>query len=172
VPKDRLDDVADLMSQFVAQSRGVSPSFGDMTSKLVSGDVVACFHGWAAMNTFAADQGVDSIRTNIPSEGSHSFCDSYAIPPTTQNRDAALAWINEALDPVVNAEAAEYLVGGVTVEAAVDNLDEATRSLYPYEDLDGLLELAPLAINPPTESDEFVTFPEWTERWQTIKTGA
>ena len=172
VPKDRLQDIADLMGQFVAQSRGVSPSFGDMTSKLVSGDAVACFHGWAAMNTFAADQGVDSIRTNIPEEGSHSFCDSYAIPPTAQNPDAALAWMNQALDAAVNAEAAEYLVGGVTVEASVDLLNEATRDLYPYEDLDGLLELAPLAINAPTESDEFVTFPEWTETWQQIKTGA
>lgn len=172
VPKDRLKDIEDLLSQFVRASRGVSPSFGDMTSKLVSGDAVACFHGWAAMNTFAADQGLDSVRTNIPDEGSHSFCDAYAIPPTTQNPDAALAWINESIDPVVNAEAAEYLVGGVVVESAVDNLNAATRDLYPYEDLDGLLELAPLAINAPTQSDEFVTFPEWLETWQTIKASA
>jgi spermidine/putrescine transport system substrate-binding protein len=172
VPKDRLTDIVDLMSQFVAQGRGVSPSFGDMTTKLVSGDAVACFHGWAAMNTFAADQGVDTIETNIPEEGSHSFCDSYAIPPTSENPDAALAWINQSLDPVVNAEAAEYLVGGVTVEASVANLNKATRDLYPYDDLDGLLELAPLAINAPTESDEFVTFPEWNEAFQGIKAGA
>jgi spermidine/putrescine transport system substrate-binding protein len=171
VPKDRLQDVTDLLSQFIEASRGVSPSFGDMTSKLVSGDAVACFHGWAAMNTFAADQGLDTVRTNIPDEGSHSFCDAYAIPPTTQNPDAALAWINESIDPVVNAEAAIYLVGGVTVEESVDHLDEATVGLYPYEDLDGLLELAPLAINPPTQSDEYVTFPEWLETWQTIKAG-
>jgi spermidine/putrescine transport system substrate-binding protein len=124
------------------------------------------------MNTFAADQGVDTIETNIPEEGSHSFCDSYAIPPTSENPDAALAWINQSLDPVVNAEAAEYLVGGVTVEASVANLNKATRDLYPYDDLDGLLELAPLAINAPTESDEFVTFPEWNEAFQGIKAGA
>jgi spermidine/putrescine transport system substrate-binding protein len=172
VPKDRLSDIEDLMSQFVAQSRGVSPSFGDMTSKLVSGDAVACFHGWAAMNTFAADQGLDTVLTNIPEEGSHSFCDAYAIPPTVQNPDAAHAWINQSIDAEVNAEAAEYLVGGVTVEASVDMLNEATRDLYPYEDLDALLELAPLAINAPTESDEYVTFPEWLESWQRIKTGA
>jgi spermidine/putrescine-binding protein len=138
----------------------------------VSGDAVACFHGWAAMNTFAADQGVDTIQTNIPEEGSHSFCDSYAIPPTAVNPDAALAWMNQALDPTVNAEAAEYLVGGVTVEASVAMLNKATADLYPYEDLDGLLELAPLAINAPTESDEFVTFPEWNEAFQEIKAGA
>jgi spermidine/putrescine-binding protein len=171
VPKDQLNDIVDLLSQFVAASRGVSPTFGDMTSKLVSGDAVACFHGWAAMNTFAADQGLMTVETNIPDEGSHSFCDSYAIPPTTQNPDAALAWMNQALDPQVNAEAAEYLVGGVTVEASVDMLDKATKSLYPYDELDALLELAPLAINPPTESDEYVTVPEWNEAFQQIKAG-
>jgi spermidine/putrescine transport system substrate-binding protein len=172
VPKDRLQDIGDLLSQFIGASRGVSPSFGDMTSKLVSGDAVACFHGWAAMNTFAADQGLDTVRTNIPDEGSHSFCDAYAIPPTTRNPDAALAWINQSIDPLVNAEAAIYLVGGVTVEDAVDHLDDATKELYPYGDLDGLLELAPLAINAPTQSDEYVTFPEWLETWQTIKASA
>ena len=80
--------------------------------------------------------------------------------------------MNQALDPTVNAEAAEYLVGGVTVEASVPLLNKATKDLYPYEDLEALLELAPLAINAPTESDEFVTFPEWNEAFQGIKAGA
>ena len=75
------------------------------------------------------------------------------------------------LDPQVNAEAAEYLVGGVTVEASVDMLNKATKNLYPYDELEALLELAPLAINPPTESDEYVTFPEWNEAFQQIKAG-
>jgi spermidine/putrescine transport system substrate-binding protein len=171
-PKDQLSSVKDLSSQFVAQSRGISPSFGDMTTKLVSGDAVACYQGWAAMNSFAAAEGVDTIKTNIPEEGSFSFCDSYAIPPTAQNPDAALAWINQALDPKVNAEAAEYLVGGVTVEASVDELDKTTKDLYPYDDLDGLLERAPLFFNTPVESDEYVTFQEWSEAWQEIKAGA
>jgi hypothetical protein len=72
----------------------------------------------------------------------------------------------------VNADAAVYLVGGVTVQGAPELLDDATRSLYPYEDLDGLLERAPFYNNPPKESDEFVTFDEWQAKWQEIKAGA
>ena len=45
----------------------------------------------------------------------------------------------------------------------------AIRSLYPYEDLDGLLERAPFYNNPPVESDEFVTYEEWVETWQEVK---
>ena len=52
------------------------------------------------------------------------------------NLDTAHAWVNLALDPQVNAENAEYLVAGVTVEAAVPLLDEATASLYDYSDVE------------------------------------
>jgi spermidine/putrescine-binding protein len=143
-----------------------------MTTQLVSGDVVACYHGWAAMNSFAAAQGLTTVKSFVPKEGSHSFCDSYAIPSTTQNPDAAHAWINASLEPQANAEAAIYLVGGVTVGAAVDLLDDTTRALYPYDDLAGLLELAPLATLPPVKSDEFVTFQEWQDAWQQFKAGS
>ncbi|CAN5739960.1 polyamine ABC transporter substrate-binding protein [soil metagenome] len=171
LPKDQMADVVELLEQFAAQTKGVAPSFGDMTTQLVSGDIVACFHGWAAMNSFAAAEGVTTIMTNLPEEGSHSFCDAYAIPPTAVNPDAAHAWINQSLDPTTNAEAAIYLVGAVTVADSVDQLDEATRALYPYEELEELLERAPLATVPPTESSDVVTFSEWSDAWQQIKAG-
>ena len=172
LPKDKLGDVVGFLEQMVAQTNGIAPSFGDMTTQLVSGEVIAAFHGWSAMNNFAAEQGVTTIKTNLPNEGSHSFCDAYAIPSTAKNPDAALAWINQSLDPVTNAEAATYLVGGVTVAAAVDMLDDVTRGLYPYDDLEALLEKAPLAGLPPVESDEFVTFSEWQDAWQQLKAGS
>ena len=50
-PKTSLADVVDLNTQFVVQAESISPSFGDMTTKLVSGDIVACYQGWAAMNS-------------------------------------------------------------------------------------------------------------------------
>ena len=40
---------------------------------------------------------------------------------------------------------------------AVELLDEATRLLYPYDDLSGFFEKAPVAKNFPAESTEFVT---------------
>ncbi len=67
-PKADLQKVVDLASQFVAQCESISPSFGDMTTKLVAGDIVACYQGWAAMNSFAAAEGVNTIKTE-PSRG-------------------------------------------------------------------------------------------------------
>ena len=170
-PKASLPEVVDLNRQFVVQSESISASFGDMTTKLVAGDIVACYQGWAAMNSFAAAEGSTTVKTNLPKEGSFTFADMYAIPTGADNVDTAHAFMNQLLDPDVNARIAEYLVGAVTVDAAVDLLNEETRALYPYEDIAGYLELAPLYNNPPLESDEFVTQKEWTDAWQEIKAG-
>ena len=40
------------------------------------------------MNTFAADAGVKTFKTDVPKEGSFSFCDAYAIPKGADNVDA------------------------------------------------------------------------------------
>ena len=169
VTQDQKTEIVDLLTQIVSHARSVAPSFGDMTTQLVNGDIVACWQGWAAMNSFAADAGKDTVMTTVPEEGSFSFCDLYAIPTTADNVDTVYSYLNNVLEPEVNAAAAEFLVGGVTVEGAVEFLDEATRSLYPYEDLDGLLERAPFYNNPPVESDEFVTYEEWIDTWQEVK---
>jgi spermidine/putrescine-binding protein len=108
----------------------------------------------------------------VPKEGSFSFCDAYALPAGADNADSALSWMNESLDPKVNAEAAVFLVGGVTVADAVKDLPKDIAGLYAYEDLDQLLDRSPFYNNPPVESDEFVTFPEVQRRWQEIKSEA
>ena len=169
VTQDQKTEIVDLLTQIVQHARSVAPSFGDMTTQLVNGDIVACWQGWAAMNSFAADAGKTTVKTIVPEEGSFSFCDLYAIPTTADNVDTVYSYLNNVLEPEVNAAAAEFLVGGVTVEGAVEFLDEGIRSLYPYEDLDGLLERAPFYNNPPVESDEFVTYEEWVETWQEVK---
>jgi hypothetical protein len=72
----------------------------------------------------------------------------------------------------VNAEAAVFLVGGVTVADAVADLPKNIASLYAYEDIDQLLDRSPFYNNPPVESDEYVTFQEVQRRWQEIKAEA
>jgi spermidine/putrescine transport system substrate-binding protein len=172
VSKDDGEKVFDLLSQVAAQSTGISPSFGDATTKMTAGDADVCWQGWAAMNQFAADAGVDTFETEVPEEGSFSFCDAYALPAGADNADAALAWMNESLDPKVNADAAVILVGGVTVADAVPELPKNIANLYAYDDLEQLLERSPFYNNPPIESDEFVTFEEVQKRWQEIKAEA
>ena len=121
-----------------------------MTTLLVSGDIVACWQGWAYMNYFAVGrrQRTPSRRV-VPEEGSFTFADAYAIPSTVDNVDTAHAWINQCSIRRSNAENAVYLVAGVTVEAAQPLLDEATASLYDYSDVESFFAAAPLYNAPP-----------------------
>ena len=179
VPKDEYAEIRDYLTKMVAQAKTVSPGFTEMTNALVNGEADVCYQGWAYQNYLAAQAGHKTVKTKTPKEGAFSFCDLYAIPSTTDNSDSVDAWINEALDPEMNARIAEYLVAAVTVEAAADLINADTKALYPYDDLElgdttgerlnKLFELAPFYGNPPIDSDEFVTFSEMQEGWEEIK---
>ena len=172
VKKADLAKVNDFLSQMIAQSPGVSPSFGDVTTKLTSGDAVVAFQGWSAVNKFAADAGTKTIKWTLPKEGGFTACDSWAIASTADNDDAVYSWMNETLKPEVHAAAADYVVGGVTVGAAFPLVSKAVQKLYPRDQQAEVLEKAPLYNNPPVESDEFVTFEEVLKNWQELKAGA
>jgi spermidine/putrescine transport system substrate-binding protein len=169
---DQFAQAQDYLKQIVAQSRSVSPSYGDATSLLVAGDVVLVYEGWASMNEFARSAGKDTVLTVIPSEGGYSYCDSWAIPTGADNPDTAYSWINTSLDPAVNAKANTDLVAGVTVEAAVAELPPEIAELYDYTNIDATFEVAPLYANPPVESDEYVTIDRVFEAWDEIAAGA
>jgi spermidine/putrescine-binding protein len=170
--EDQLQQVNDYLRRMLGQSKGVSASYGDATTRLVSGDAVFAFPGWYAVNQFARDAGKDTVQSTLPEEGGYSFCDSYAIPPTADNVDSAHAWINQGLDPVANAEAANYLVGGTTCEASVEFLSDEVKELYSYDNLDEIVAKAPFYPNPPIESDEFVTMEQVLGSWQELKATA
>lgn len=182
LPKDEYTEIADFLTKMVGQAKSVAPSFGDMTNQLVAGDIVACYQGWAYQNSLAAGAGNNNVKTKTPKEGAFSFCDLYAIPSTTDNADTVHAWINEALGVERNARIAEYLVAAVTVEESAALINADTKALYPYDDLElgdstgerlaKLFELAPFYGMPPSESDEYITFSEMSEKWEEIKQGA
>ena len=182
LPKDEYGEIEEFLRQMVGQAQSVAPSFGDMTNQLVAGDIVACYQGWAYQNALAAGAGNENVKTKTPTEGAFSFCDLYAIPSTADNVDTVHAWINEALAPVTNARIAEYLIAAVTVEESAAMINADTKALYPYDDLElgddtgerlkSLFEAAPFYGMPPSESDEYITFSEMSEKWEEIKQSA
>lgn len=167
---DELGEVSSYLSDVLAQSVLVSPSYGDATSLLASGDVAYVFPGWAPISNFAIDAGTDTVRMAIPEEGGMATVDAWAIPPGADNVATAYAWINETLDPEINAAAAEYLVAGTVVADSVDQLSEANAATYPYyDDIEGLFEKVHLYGIPPQESTEFMTYSEMVDDWTRIK---
>jgi spermidine/putrescine transport system substrate-binding protein len=167
VPKDRIDELADTFQQFVQHSKSVAASPGDIVTQLVSGEVVAVFLGTPQFTLFANGAGGKgkAAKDVVDVEGGNmSFTDGYGIPNGADNADSAYAFINNVLDPKVNAAISEAFAGGVVVEGA-ERLLPAERRLYPADRLDQILEAAPLQVLAPLESDEYVTQGEWIERF-------
>jgi spermidine/putrescine-binding protein len=158
--------------QLVAQTKGISTAYGDMATRLASGDAVFAFPGWAAVNQFAADAGKKTVKWTLPQEGAFGAVDAYAIPVTADNPDTAHAWINEGLDPKVNAEAANYLFGGTVCSGSVSLLNPEVAAIYPYTNLEAFFEKAQLIRLPPVQSDTYVTLDKVLAAWQEVKAAA
>lgn len=169
---EQFKDVTDWTRELVRQSRGIATSYGDMATRLAAGDAVLAFPGWAAVNQFAADAGKDTIKWTLPEEGGFGAVDAYAIPVTADNVETAHAWINEGLDPKVNAEAANFLIGGTVCAPSVELLNPDVAEIYPYTDLESFFERAELIRLPPVQSDTYVTLDEVQSAWQEVKAAA
>ena len=50
-------------------------------------------------------------------------------------------------------------------------MDEETRSLFDYSDLDTVLKNTPLLGIPPRESDDLATYDEWVQAYEGLKSG-
>jgi spermidine/putrescine transport system substrate-binding protein len=166
--QDELAQVKEFLLKVKAQARGIAPSFGDLTDMLVSGEIVVTFPGWAAVNVWAQERGVN-VQHTIPKEGGFTFIDAYAIPKNADNVDATVEWINQALTPDVQACQAAYLAAGVVNPDAVPLLDEGTAALYEYDDMDAFFSKAPVYGSPPTESDDYATYDDWLNMWEEVK---
>jgi len=170
--KEQLEEVKKWLSQFVKQAKSFSPSFGDMSTQLAQGEVLAGMLGMTSDNAFAAEAGNKNIQTvfEFP-EGSASFTECYCIPEDGSNPATAYSMINELLEPKNNAEAANIVVLGPAVEKALPLVNSTVKPLFPKTtpEIEKFLESAPMVQDAPAQSDEFVTFGEVTQAWTEVK---
>jgi spermidine/putrescine-binding protein len=167
---DDFKKVTDWLKDLAKQTKGISASYGDVSTRFIAGDIVLSFMGWAAYKSFGMAAGKKTIETVWPKQGGGlAFANAWAIPPGADNADTAYAWINETLKPDINAATATFLVGGVVVKGAREKLDATMAALYPYENLEEFFTHSPLQQDPPVKSTEFVTRDRVLAAWQEVK---
>jgi spermidine/putrescine-binding protein len=170
--KEQLEKTQEWLAQFVAQAKSFAPSFGDMSTQLAQGEVLAAMFGLTSDNAFAAEAGNPNIVTQFEfPEGSASFTECYCIPEDGSNPATAYSMINTLLEPKNNAEAANIVVLGPAVEAALPLVNSTVKPLFPKTTakIEQFLEAAPMVQDAPAQSDEFVTFGEVTQAWTEVK---
>lgn len=156
----------------LAQARGTSPTYGDMVTKLTSGDAAFAFPGWAAMNAFAASAGKKTVRTVLPREGGMSSCDAWGIPAAATNAVTSYSFIDFTCLPATATSTAISLVGGTPIQAAAAGIPADIKVGYDYDDIARLFEQAPMYDNPPSESTEYKTLKDVTDSWTRLKASA
>ena len=165
--RDELNQILELWLEFKARARTIA-IYGDLTNLFVSGEILASIPGWAAVNVWSKDRGVN-VEMYVPEEGATSFIDAFAIPPDSDNRETVLAWINESIGPEMQACQAQALAAGVVNPAAVPLTEPTIAAMYDYEKLGEIFERAPIFDTPPRESDEFATYNDWVQMWEELK---
>lgn len=106
-------------------------AFDDTTfySKLVSGEasLVQAWDGWC--NYGIAEN--DAIKFVVPSEGSDLWVDTMTVLESSDNKEAAMTFINYILDPEVQVWVAENILYKVPNKTAMENLDPELIKSYP-----------------------------------------
>jgi spermidine/putrescine-binding protein len=166
--KDELNQAIETMKEYKAQARGIAPSYGELTSMFVAGEIVAALPCWGAIALWAQAQGAN-IQNAFPEVGTFCYVDAYAIPPTCDNRATTLAFIDYVVSKEIQAAQALSLAACVVRDDAVEILDASVKDLAPYDNLDGLFARAPFTDLPPQESDTYATYADWIAAWEAFK---
>jgi len=98
-------------------------------SRLVSGEAnaVVAWDGWC---NYGIAENPD-IKFTVPTEGSDLWADTMVILKSSQNKEAAHAFINFILDPVNHAWVAENILYKVPNQAAMDAVGAELAAAYP-----------------------------------------
>jgi putative spermidine/putrescine transport system substrate-binding protein/spermidine/putrescine transport system substrate-binding protein len=171
VTQEQIDATTDLLIQIkTEQARAFSPNMGDMADIMARGEAWLSTIGWEAIPAFPVAEGAD-LRYTHPAPGDFTFVDSYCLVKDAPNVDTAYAFMDHMLSPEAQAIAMDDMDSATVNEQAIPLLDEATRALFPYDNLDEIFEIAPVWGFPPLEDqgDGIVTYNGWLETWERVR---
>jgi spermidine/putrescine transport system substrate-binding protein len=168
--QEQLDEVIDyLITLKKNQARAFASGWGDVADIMARGDAWISTGGWEAISMFAEQKGGD-VRFTHPEEGDFAWTDSWCVPKDAPNVDTAYAYADHMISPEAQAIVAKNLASGVVNEKAIDQLDEETAKIYPYDDLESVFEKAPNYDIPPREPTEgLTTLDDWNKGWERLR---
>lgn len=121
----------DQATQWTEEAKDNLLGFDDTTfyTKLVSGEAsaVQAWDGWCEYGR-ADEPKIDFV---IPDEGSDVWTDTMVVLESSQNKDAAFAFIDFVLTAEIGKAVAEYTTYKVPNEPAMESLDPALIEQFP-----------------------------------------
>jgi spermidine/putrescine-binding protein len=162
------EDAFEKLEPYRDQCKVFATTAGDATSLLISGEVDAVF---CIGNYITGDVRKAGVPCDyaIPEEGAMVWCDALFIPKTAKDRDLAHQFINEMLSPEVQAKLSKSILCGTVNPHAVSLVDPKLRDMWEYDNIDAFMQRSKLYGQPPLESQEYVTYAEWLNKWAEFK---
>ena len=167
--QEELGKVGEALRPAIKNGVAIAGSFGELADYLVRGDADLSPQGWEAMLGMAAEKGVSLKYATIPGMNA-GWSDSYVIPTTATNIDAAYAFIDYMLSPEINAQLATNLASGVSNEKAYPLLSPDMQQLYDYtivRDSSSPVKI-PVYV-PPTNNPACASPADWAKIWSSLK---
>ncbi|RUX21817.1 extracellular solute-binding protein [Mesorhizobium sp. M7A.F.Ca.US.011.01.1.1] len=168
--KDELTDCMEKLKPYRDQTKVFASSNGDVISLFASGEIAACFCVWSAVPLETAKQNVKTVAI-YPTEGGAVWADAWFIPKNAENIDSAYAYINQALDPQVQASVSKTAVCSTVSKKAVPLMDETTKALFDYANFDEQFKHIRIYGQPPRTSDQYATYDDWLQVWADFRQG-
>ncbi len=109
----------------------IAGSYGDATDYLVRGEADISLNGWEAQLTFAADKGVE-VDFGFFDTSTLVWCDSYLLPQSAVDVDAAYEYMDMVISAEINAQLATNLISGAANVDSADLVSEDVRALFDY----------------------------------------
>jgi spermidine/putrescine-binding protein len=151
------------------QVRQLAVSWGELANALARSEVVITFSGGEFLKKFAGDAG-KKIEFTYPKEGTFAWLDSYCFAKGAPNLDAAHKCANQVLDVDGQVAFGEKTFQAIVIPEAVDKLQPATRSLYPYDNLAEFEQKAKFFPMPPLQPDgKHASYSDWQAAYQKFK---
>lgn len=168
--KDELSDCFEKLKPYRDQTKVFASSNGDVISLFASGEIAACFCVWSAVPLETAKQNVKTVAV-YPKEGGAVWADAWFIPTTAENIETAHAYINESLDPAIQAAVSKSAVASAVSKKAPALMDEQTKALFDYDNFDEQFKSIKIYGQPPRTSGEFATYDDWLQVWADFRAG-
>jgi spermidine/putrescine transport system substrate-binding protein len=167
--KAQLDETTEFLIEMKkTHVRAIASSNDDIARLFSTGEVwIGGSGGNPASASVANKMNGDRVSFTIPKEGAAIWVDGLVIPKDPPNEEAAYQFLDYMLRPKPQAQHAIDFYAGVVVENAVPLVSEENRKIVPYDELDTLIERAPVFEFPPPDSG-YTTASDWSDAWARI----
>ena len=102
--EDDFTTVTNWLKDLAKQTKGIVAAYGDVSTRFIAGDIVLSLPRLGGLQVVRRGGRQEHHRNGVAANGGGlSFSNAWAIPPGADNVDTVYAWINETLEPEVNA---------------------------------------------------------------------